>query len=62
MLATNKALIDALRDRLFMRRSGAAHEQFRRDFINGHDSMSREHPIDIAEANRLIENFKTSTS
>ena len=62
MIAGKKTLIDVLRARLLMRRSGTAYEHFMKDFSNGCNSRSGEHRVEVVEANRLMDYFKPITS
>lgn len=56
--AGKRALKDAVRARMRIRRSGSSYDQFRRDFNNGYVSRSCEQPLDVIEANRQMEHFR----
>ena len=56
--AIRKALNEVFSARTCMKRSGSNYEQFHRDLINSHVSKSREHPHDISEVHRQMEQFK----
>ena len=53
--AGRKALTDAFRARIYMKRSGKDFYPFRREVVNGHVARCREHPTDTVEANRQME-------
>ena len=56
--ARKKALTNALRARIYMRRAGGNYEQYRREITNGYMRRSNEYPVDIPEAHRQMEYYR----
>ena len=56
-----KALTEAMRARVSMKKSGPKHAQFRREMCNGHVASSRQQLHDLEEESLQMERYKTLT-